>query len=137
MSDLNKIPVRHSKDVEQRNFEDFPSLPDLISHITKLLFINPEDVSESNGIVTGSSTPKAEDRGKIWINKKDGFMAFFSGTWIKIYKYPVNVPFVWISGDDAMNKITGLRKVTESEINKYGIPAFTDGKDGYWVIFNP
>lgn len=93
----------------------------LYSAITRVFSVKITGLDQTIEIYTGDAAPEGDFAGKPWFDTgsipRIGIPA--GDSYIFIYPYPPNVPFLWIKGSD--QKPVYLRVLTPTELTKYGL----------------
>lgn len=113
-------------EIDWSDFEESPEK--LIDYIKSNLGIDLNNASEIQSVYIGPDRPELD---KIWFNnERTAFIGIpFEGDFVKIYQYPPNSPIILL---DESNIPTGVRKLTQDEIDNYGLQALS--APAFWAI---
>jgi len=127
------LPLIASKDIEAlRSWEGIETPNDLVRLMAARLSVDPNQLEQFSEIVYTDVQPPSGST-KIWI-KTDSPIAIgvpSGGTYHLIYQYPPNVPFLHVKID---NLPTYLRKLSETELDRYNLTAPDADSNAAWVI---
>lgn len=131
------IPIKRVKGIEaQASFEGINTPNDLANLMTRLLAVDDEGFVSLREIVVTPNEPTGEEKKKVWIKSSSppAIGLPVGGIYRMIYQYPVNVPFLWIDGEE--NLPSYMTKVTKTEMLSYGLP-FPTSDTIFYVVSRP
>lgn len=127
------LPLIASKDIEAlRSWEGIETPDDLVRLMARMLSVDPNQLEQFSEVVYSDVQPPSSST-QIWI-KTDQPIAIgipSGGTYQLLYQYPPNVPFIYTKMDSLP---TYLRKLTDSELDRYNLVAPDADSNAAWVI---
>jgi len=129
------LPLIASKDIEAlRSWEGIETPADLVSLMARKLSVDPNQLEQFSEVVFTDVQPPS-NTSKIWIktNPPVAIGIPSAGSYVLIYEYPPNVPFIHTNSE---NRPSYLRELSASELENYNLTAPDADSRAAWVIMD-
>jgi len=130
-----QLPLCVQNDIEQkRSWEGIATPHDMAKYIAAVLALDPTKLALLYELVYSDIQPTGSDSKKLWIKTEEpvGFGIPVGGSYVVLYQYPPNTPFLWVKGEETIPAY--CRVLSNGEIAKYGLnpPDLATIK---WIMF--
>ena len=129
------LPLIASKDIEAlKSWEGIETPADLVSLMARKLSVDPNQLEQFTEVLFSDVQPPSNSS-QLWIKTDPpvGIGIPSGGSYVVLYQYPPNVPFIHV---DRNNRPPYLRKLTASELENYNLTAPDAEVDADWVIMS-